>query len=339
MIRINKNESPYRALTEEEIAQIAIDTHFNEYAEDEYEDLQKVYADFNGLDSNLVAFANGSDEWIQKTMIILGEGPVLALEPDFIMYDVYAEQFNRPLVKVACNDDFTFDYKEVLAKIKELKPSVFIFSQPNNPFGYMHPTEFIWEAAELLKEYGGYLVLDEAYGEFVEDMPEYPEGDHVVRMRTLSKVYGLAGLRVGVVTSTATTMKVLESVSHPYPLNTFSLNVARYLIKQKDRLTDFIQLNRDLSTQLHTLFKEEVGDVIPMLESHTNFLFTYGKEAMELGEWVIEKGFMPRMYPEATEPSLKEAVRYSIAKEEELEQLRHIIREWRENKWPSQKNA
>lgn len=339
MIRINKNESPYRALTEDEIAKIAVDTHFNEYAEDEYEDLQEAYATFNDLDPKRVAFANGSDEWIQKSMIVLGEGPVLVLEPDFVMYDVYAEQFNRELIKFPCNEDFTFNHEEVLKTIKEVKPSIFIFSQPNNPFGTLHPTEFIWKAAEALKEVGGYLVIDEAYGEFVENLPDYPEGDHVIRMRTLSKVYGLAGLRVGVVTSTEKTMKRLESINHPYPLNTFSLNVARYLLKQPERLSDFIQLNRDLSTKLHTIFKEEVGEVIPMLESHTNFLFTYGKAAMDLGRWIQENGFEPRIYPDATEPSLREAVRYSITGEKELDDLRLIIRKWREEKWPLLKNA
>jgi len=85
MIRIDKNESPYRALSEEEIGKIAVDTHFNQYAEDEYVELQKSYAAYNGFDPDLISFANGSDEWIQKAMIVLGDGPVLVLDPDFVM--------------------------------------------------------------------------------------------------------------------------------------------------------------------------------------------------------------------------------------------------------------
>lgn len=339
MIRINKNESPYRALTKEEISKIAIDTHYNFYAEDEYDQLRAAYAAFNGLDPDLVSFANGSDEWIQKSMIVLGKGPVLALEPDFVMYDVYAEQLDRKLLKIACKDDFSFDYEEVYQKIREEKPSIFIFSQPNNPFGMLHPADFIWKAADLMKEVGGYFVLDEAYGEFVENPSNYPEGDHVIRLRTLSKVYGLAGLRIGVAASTHKTMEKLNSIAHPYPLNTFSLNVATYLIKQADRLNEFIELNRTLSIKLNQIFRDEVGDIVPILPSHTNFLFTYGDTALELGEWVIEHGFLPRTYPEATESSLQKAVRYSIGTDEQLDQLQLIIRKWREEKWQSLKNA
>ncbi|WP_225743498.1 histidinol-phosphate transaminase [Marinilactibacillus sp. Marseille-P9653] len=339
MIRIDKNESPYRALTEEEIAKIAIDTQFNQYSENEYQDLQQSYAKFNQLDPELVSFANGSDEWIQKAIIVLGEGPILTFDPDFVMYDVYAKQFGREIIKLPANEDFTFDYEEVYKQIKALRPSVFIFSQPNNPFGTLHPQDFIVKAAELMKEVDGYFILDEAYGEFVENTVAPPEGDHIIRLRTLSKVYGLAGLRIGVATSTRKTMDLLDSIAHPYPLNTFSLNVAVHLLNQPERLEKFIELNRSLSRQLHSVFKDEVGDIIPMLKSSTNFLFTYGEDAMDLGNYIVENGFLPRMYPEEESPSLKNAVRYSIAKEDQLEEIRKIIQNWRDEKWSSRKNA
>lgn len=330
MIRIDKNESPYRALTEDEIAKLAVDTHFNQYAEDEYLELQKSYATYNNLDPELISFANGSDEWIQKAMIVLGDGPALVLDPDFVMYEEYAKQFNRPLTKLNCLEDWTFDYEEVYKKIIELRPSVFIFSQPNNPFGTLHPSEFIQAAAELMKKVNGYFIIDEAYGEFIEDEVTYPEGDHVIRLRTLSKVYGLAGLRVGVATSTEKTMALLNSIAHPYPLNTFSLNVANYLLNQTERLDQFIELNRVLSKKLFKIFKEEVGDVISILDSSTNFVFTYGDKAAELGAYVVERGFLPRMYPESENPALRAAVRYSIATDDQLNELKAILKDWRQ---------
>ena len=66
MIRINKNESPIRALTNEEIAEIAVSTRFQEYTDDAIDRLTEAYAAFHGEDPALIAFANGSDEWIQK---------------------------------------------------------------------------------------------------------------------------------------------------------------------------------------------------------------------------------------------------------------------------------
>lgn len=329
MIRIDKNESPYRALTDDEIAQLAINTHFNQYADDEYVDLQKSYAAFNNLNPDLISFANGSDEWIQKSMIVLADGPVLVLEPDFVMYEVYAKQFNRPLTKINCREDWTFDYEEIYNTIRELRPSVFIFSQPNNPIGTLHPADFIEKAAELMKEVNGYLIIDEAYGEFNQEPTEYPEGDHVVRFRTLSKVYGLAGLRVGVAVASQATIDKLNSIAHPYPLNTFSLNVSNYLLNQTERLIEFIELNRTLSRKLLRIFKEEVGDVISVIDSSTNFVLTYGEKAVDLGEYVVKNGFLPRMYPESDNEALRKTVRYSIAKDEQLNQLQTILKEWR----------
>lgn len=128
MIRINKNESPIRALTNEEIAEIAVSTRFQEYTDDAIDRLTEAYAAFHGEDPALIAFANGSDEWIQKCTILLGDGPILMLEPDFVMYEEYAAQFQREIIKVPCRADYSFDYDQVYAVIEKEKPSYFIVS-------------------------------------------------------------------------------------------------------------------------------------------------------------------------------------------------------------------
>ncbi|MGM2770953.1 aminotransferase class I/II-fold pyridoxal phosphate-dependent enzyme, partial [Bacillus cereus group sp. Bce020] len=86
------------------------------------------------------------------------------------------------------------------------------------------------------------------------------------------KVYGLAGLRVGVAVASEKTISKLDSIAHPYPLNTFSLNVSNYLLNQTERLEEFIELNRTLAKKLLHIFKEEVGDVVSIIDSSTNFV-------------------------------------------------------------------
>ncbi|CZQ90885.1 pyridoxal phosphate-dependent transferase [Trichococcus palustris] len=330
MIRINKNESPIRALTDEEIASVAVGTRFQEYTDDEIVRLTKAFAAFHGEDPASIAFANGSDEWIQKCTILLGYGPILMLEPDFVMYEEYAAQFQREVIKVPCEEDYSFDYEKVYAVIADKKPSYFIVSQPNNPLGGLHPASFIQKTADLLAAYGGYLILDEAYMDFVEEPPERPVGDHVILLRTLSKIYGLAGLRIGIASSTEKTMKLLNSIAHPYPLNTLSLNMAAYLLEQPEKLRAFMAEQRCLSAKLKKIFKEQAGDVISILPSETNFVFTYGELAPALGQWIIDHGYQPRTYEKSGIRSIEKAVRYSIATEEQLDALAEIIREWRE---------
>lgn len=340
-ILLHKNESPYRALEAEEIGQIAIDTKFNRYGMSEYERFVNAYANFRDLDPELISLANGSDEWLQKLMILFGQkGPVLALEADFFMYQAYANQLNSEFMTIPVRADFTYDYEGVYAKIKHEKPALFLFSQPNNPFGYLHPTEFIEKASALMAEVGGHIVIDEAYAEFAEPLPAYSKGDHVIIIRTLSKAYGLAGLRIGIANSSPTTMKILNSIEHPYPVNNLSLNLASFLLDQPGRTQKFIETNRQLATDLQTIFEDEVADIVKFLPSVTNFLFTYGEAAESLGEWVSNHGFIIRRYQDTKEPlPLRQAVRYSIGTPEEMAQLRQVIIDWRDRQWQTTKNA
>lgn len=329
MIRIHKNESPYRSLTDEELEEIVMKTSFNQYGEDEYKHLAKVYGDFYGLDPELVSFANGSDEWIQKCMVVLGTGPVMTFEPDFSMYEEYANQLKRPIYKVECNEDGSFDYANTLVQMEKIKPSFFIFSQPNNPLGMLHPDGFVQAAADLMQELNGYLIIDEAYMEFAERKASRPQGEHVIVMRTLSKIHGLAGLRIGIATSSSTTMDLLNSVAHPYPINTLSINIAASLFENPPQLEAFMTHQRKLAGKLKDIFKNEVSDVMTVLPSQANFVFTYGETALELEEYVRQRGFQARTYPDSSHPLLQKAVRYSIATEEQLTQLESIVKEWR----------
>jgi histidinol-phosphate aminotransferase len=326
MIRINKNESPVPSLSEEKIREIIQETPFFRYPAEEHDRFVEAYAKFHHLDPQCIAIANGSDEWIQKFMILLGDGPMMTLDPDFSMYEGYARQLKRPVVKVPCNDDFTFDEERTVQAIREHKPSFFIFSQPNNPTGAMHSDSFVQSVADAVTESGGYLVVDEAYLEFSKRTYEKPSGDNVITIRTLSKIYGLAGLRIGVAVSTRNTIEMLNSIAHPYPVNSLSLNIGTYLLTHEEDLRTFFSRQRALSDKLKEIFSETVSDVVEVLPSETNFVFTYGKNAPSLGEYIMDKGFLPRLYKDER---LKDVVRYSIAEEKDLERLHEVLKEWR----------
>ena len=110
MIRINKNESPLKPLSNEQLATIIQQAAFNLYPDDEYERFKQAYAAFHNISPDQVIAGNGSDELIQKLMLIMPEGPVLTLNPDFFMYQAYANQVARPIKFVPANSDLTFDF-------------------------------------------------------------------------------------------------------------------------------------------------------------------------------------------------------------------------------------
>lgn len=83
---MNRNTSPIRPLSDQDIIDAVLATPFNQYPEEEEANFISAYASYAGLEPEQVAVANGSDEWIQKLIIQFGRGGVLALDPDFFMY-------------------------------------------------------------------------------------------------------------------------------------------------------------------------------------------------------------------------------------------------------------
>lgn len=326
MIRINKNESPIPAMDPTILKDIISNSDFNFYPDEEYDAFINAYAHYYQLSPNQVSAANGSDEWIQKCMIALPEGPVLTLNPDFFMYTAYAQQINRPIHYVDAESDYTFSIEKIKHEIRRIKPAFFIMSVPHNPSGIQYPKEFLEEISELMKEIGGYFVIDEAYLDF-GDSYEIEMQDHIIQMRTLSKAFALAGLRVGIVISTAKTIQTLNSIAHPYPLNTLTLKIATALFNDKSYVTSLLDRQRHLCENLRNIFKNNVSDIIHVIPSKTNFVLTYGELAPDLGRFIHDNGFLPRFYDE---PNMNQTVRYSIATETQLEELEKIVKEWRE---------
>src|SRR5699024_3999314 len=200
MIRIDKNESPIPAMESEKLKEMMPSSEVNIYRDEEDDACLESYANFYGLSPNLISAATGTVECIQKCMIALPEGPVLTLNPDLFMYTAYAQQIKRPIYYVDAEPDFTFSLYKILNEIRRIQPAFFIMSVPHNPSGIQYPEQFLNEISQLMKEIGGYFVIDEAYLDF-GDAYVIDLEDHVIQMRTLSKAFALAGLRVGIVIS------------------------------------------------------------------------------------------------------------------------------------------
>lgn len=325
MIRINKNESPLRPLSNEQLADIIQQATFNFYPDDEYNRFKTAYAKYFNLKPTQITAGNGSDELIQKLMLIMPDGPVLTLNPDFFMYQAYAGQVNRPIEFVDAEDDLTFNLDTILQRIDDVRPAFFIMSNPHNPTGHQYSLPFLTAIADKMKAIGGYFVIDEAYLDFSEAY-EIDLAPHILQMRTLSKAFGIAGLRLGVLIGTEETIQRIQRIEHPYPLNTITLYIAIYMFEHEKMTASFIEEQRRLAIKLRNIFESKVSDIIKIYPSATNFVLTKGEAAHSLGKYIQEHGFLPRLYDE---PNMADYVRYSIATDEQLDQLAEIIKNWR----------
>src|SRR5699024_8559889 len=137
--------------------------------------------------------------------------------------------------------------------------------------------------------------------------------------------FGIAGLRLGMLISTPETIQEIKRIEHPYPLNTITLHIALYMFEHTEMLNNFINHQRQLAIKLRNMFDDLVSDIMVVFPSSTNFVLTKGTAAQSLGAFIKSNGFLPRLYDE---PEMSDYVRYSIATDEQLDQLFVLIKKW-----------
>lgn len=323
MIIMNRNTSPISPIKREYMDEVYRRTVFQEYPDVELDQLKNIYARKNNLDPAIIEFASGADEWIQKTFITLGKGGVMTLTPDFFMYKDYAEQLELPFFEVPSESDYTFDIEKILKEIESIKPTLFILSNPHNPTGLMFKEEDLQKIADAMHSINGYFVIDEAYIEFGKSY-QRPEGDHILLIRTMSKIYGLAGVRLGIIIAHGETYQKVTRINHPYPLDHVGMNLATVFLEDDDWVEEFAKYQLDSRDMLVEAF-EQVKDVMHVNESYTNFVFTYGDKAVSLGRYLEENGYVARFYEE---DNLRDTVRYSIIKHADYPRLNELIATW-----------
>ncbi len=323
MIHMDRNTSPLPPLSHEALMEAVGETALNEYPSVEIDRFKHLYADYYDIGSDTVEVANGSDEWIQKAIMTLGRDGVMTLEPDFVMYHEYARQIDVPVHTIPCNEDFLFDFSAVIGEVEAKRPSLFLISMPHNPTGQMFSPDDLQQLADAMASHGGYLILDEAYYEFASPYVR-PTGQHVLVIRTLSKMFGVAGLRIGIAIGEGEAFRRITRINHPYPVNSLSLNIASRIFEDREALEAFIEYQLESKRQL-TSALSNISDEVTVLGSSTNFIFTYGEKARDLGHFMKTRGYQPRMYDTAP---LDEAVRYSIIKLEDYDRFNQLIKEW-----------
>jgi histidinol-phosphate aminotransferase len=170
-----------------------------------------------------VIVGNGSDEILDITSkCFLDPGDVFCEpSPTFSMYKFYARIHLAEAVEKVLRRDFSLDADAIL----ETRPKLVSICQPNNPTANLFDTK---EIGKLLKWAPGIVVIDEAYADFCgsDMLKAVMESDRAIDMRTFSKAYGMAGLRVGYAVARKEIIDELRRVRTPFGLNAFSEAVA-----------------------------------------------------------------------------------------------------------------
>lgn len=317
--RLNVNENPYapsQAVIDDIAAAVATAAAtLNRYPDRDFTQLRAELATYIEAESGvrrapeLIWAANGSNEvMLQLLQAFGGPGRVaLSFAPTYSMYHEYARDTNTTWVQGARNEDFSLNVDEVERSLRELRPAVLFLASPNNPTGTALPLSDIQRilntAAETGPECAGQatatiVIVDEAYGEFrragvpsaLELLDEAP---HLVVCRTMSKAFGMAGLRLGYMTAAKAVIDAVMLVRLPYHLSAVTQAAAIAALRHADELqaqVASLRAERDnLVTQLRAMGLEAI-------DSDANFvLFGRFDHREEVFRALLERGILIRV--------------------------------------------
>ncbi|MFA5118196.1 MAG: histidinol-phosphate transaminase [Candidatus Omnitrophota bacterium] len=261
------------------------------------------------LPENIV-FGNGSDELIDiiiKTFVNDDEF-ILTSQVTFLEYEIIAK-VNGKLIRTVPLKDFTYDL-DALVRAANNKTKLIFIANPNNPTGtYITKAQLERFLSRLPQNV--IVVLDEAYDLFI-DVDDYPDSlnylkNNVIILKTFSKAYGLAGLRVGYALASNRFTPFMEKTRQPFNINTLAQAAARAALRDKG----FLRKTRDITLEgKHYLYKalDQMG--LRYVPSVANFiLIDTGRDGVKLFQELLKKGVIVR---DMQQYGLKDFIRVSI---------------------------
>lgn len=214
-IFLDANENPYN-------------NGINRYPDPHQKALKAKIAEIKGLDPQMLFLGNGSDEAIDlvyRVFCVPGVSNAVSIVPSYGMYEVASAMNEVEFRKVQLRPDFSMDTDAMLSAADSKTRLMFICS-PNNPTGNSFPVEQI---EDILERFGGVVVLDEAYIDFsvrpslVSLVKRYP---NLIVLQTLSKAWGMAGLRIGLAIADPAVIALMSKVKYPYNINVLAQKMA-----------------------------------------------------------------------------------------------------------------
>lgn len=290
--------------------------------------LKQALASHWGMDAGHFLIGNGSDEILK----LIGEAflhedeEVVFGWPSFSEYAFVANLMGATLRKIPL-EHHTLNLDAIARAISPKTKLVFLCN-PNNPTGTIVRKEEVGRFLDRVPE-DVIVILDEAYAEYVEDT-EYPvsrelieEGHNVVALRTFSKIYGLAGLRVGYAMADPSLVEVINRVREPFNVNSLAQVGAVAALDDTEHLEASRRVVKEGKRQLYEAFRLLE---IPYVPSFSNFiLLDVSRDADEAFRFLLQKGIVVRP---TTSFGLPTHIRVTVGREEENETFIQGLREF-----------
>lgn len=305
-VLLDANESPWP-------------TGRNRYPDPSSTALRQALGKLKSFNPDQIVFGNGSDELVdQITRIFCTENDAVhALPPTFGMYKVAAGIAGAEFRATTLSADFTIPVEELKASWDERSKILWLCS-PNNPSGNDMDSAVL---EDLIRTFPGIVVLDEAYIDFVPELsflPRLAEFPNLIITQTLSKGWGMAGIRCGAAFASPFIIGLLNTIKMPYNINVLTTEVALNALGNKDEMQAKVDTLISERKRLEAeLLKLECVDFI--FPSVTNFLLVRFKDSAAVYQYLLDNAIVVRN--QAYQPNAENCLRITAGLAEENDRL------------------
>jgi len=303
--------------------------NLNRYPDPHQTNLRNVVAGYLAISERNLFFGVGSDEIIDLLIRIFcepGKNKVLIPEPTYGMFKVAANINEVGVVSVLLNDEFQVDPEAIKKNITEEVKIIFLCS-PNNPTGNILNKNDI---LSFCRNYNTIIVVDEAYIDFKPGSTLIKEAcsiPNLIVLRTFSKAWGLAGIRLGYCVADEKIIELLFKIKAPYNINSLTSYALAKAIKKKKTKDNYVN---KIILQREMMKKElsKLPGIIKVFDSDANFLLIKCTDAGKIINGLVEKGIIIR--DRSSQPKLENCLRISIGTSEQnrilLKALKEIVK-------------
>ena len=313
MIFLDANENPF-------------ENGVNRYPDPQQMSVKAVLAKQKNVKTNQILLGNGSDEVLDLLFRAFCEPKtdnVITLPPTYGMYGVLANINAVENREVLLSDDFQPQIEKIIKAVDANTKIIFLCS-PNNPTGNSFSDESI---AYLLQNFKGLVIIDEAYIDFskkdswINELDEYP---NLVITQTLSKAYGLAGIRLGICYASAEVISVLNKIKPPYNVNELTQKRALDRLDKPEKIKSEIE---SIITQRSVLLKVllDINFVEKTYPTEANFILVKVDDANKRYAELIAKGIVIRN--RTTQALCENTLRLTVGTEQENKKLIEVLKQ------------
>lgn len=300
---------------------------YNRYPDPYQQKLKEKLAFVKQIAVNQIFIGNGSDECIDilfRTFCEPGKDNIIICPPTYPMYEVSANINDIAIQKAPLLSDYQLNVAHIEQLVNPHTKIIWICS-PNNPTG--NSLDRI-DIETILNHFEGIVVVDEAYinfskqKSFVQSLIDYP---NLVVLQTLSKAWGLAGLRLGMCFASPQVIGYMNKVKAPYNINIVTQELALQALEEVGQVNDMIKLLVDMRIALAQVIAS-MPHVIQVFPSDTNFILVKIPKARQLYEYLLSQGIIVR--DRSALELCEDSLRITVGTEQENTLLVDAMYEW-----------